>query len=590
MDLFSFFKLCGGLAFFLFGMNQMSEALSKMSGGSLEKTLKKITSNRFKALLLGVGVTAAIQSSSALTVMLVGLVNSGIMKLTQAIGVIMGSNIGTTMTAWILSLTGIDSDNFFVELFNPSAFSPILALIGIIMMMASKNMKKRDIGNIMISFAILMSGMSMMSAAVKPLAAIPEFANILTMFTNPILGVLAGLLVTVIIQSSSASVGILQAIALTGQLSFASALPIIMGQNIGTCISSVLSSIGTNSNAKRVAAVHVYFNIIGTVIFLAVFYTLNNFFGFTETFGQITPVGIAITHSVFNVVTTILLFPFAGFLEKLATKTIKSEADGDEIISTLDDRLLKSPAFALLECENVAIDMYELSVRLVRDSVSLLKNFDGKTFDKVLRYESKVDKYEDLIGAFLIKLSAESLKIEDSNKMSKLLHLIGDFERMGDHAENIALAAKELNDKKTTFSKSAMEELQVLFNALEEILAITLQAYKEDDPLIAMKVEPLEEWIDCLVEDIKARHIIRLKRGECTIELGFVLSELINNLERISDHCSNIALFVVSIKESNFGAHGYVKDLDIDNNREFKDLFKSYKREFTLPELKKNKA
>lgn len=588
MDIFDFFTLFGGLAFFLYGMNQMSEALSKLSGGKLEKMLKSITSSKAKALGAGAGVTALIQSSSALTVMLVGLVNSGILQLGQAISIVMGSNIGTTITAWILSLAGIESTNFFVRLLKPEAFSPILALIGIVMMMISKDEKKNDVGKVMVSFAILMYGMHLMNGSVAPLSDSPAFAALLIKFSNPLLGVLAGLIVTAVIQSSAASIGILQAISITGNLTFMSALPIIMGQNIGTCVTSVISAVGANNDAKRVAAVHVAFNVIGTVFCLGVFYALNAVFSFAFLNDNISPVGIAILHTVFNIVTTFILLPFTGALEKLAHFIIKDKPEQkDPIAASLDERLIATPAFALAECADVTKKMARESFEEITAALSMVENTDISALQKVEKQESDIDKYEDKIGTFLVKLSGKELIAKDSIEISKILHLIGDFERISDHGVNIAYSVKELCDKGLRFSEEAMRELNVLISALREILSMSLRAYEEEDVALARKVEPLEEVIDMLTEEIRARHIARLKAGACTIELGFVLSDLVTNMERVSDHCSNIALCIISIENSDLEMHEYVSSMDKKRADDFDNLLNDYSAKYSLAEMNK---
>ncbi len=582
MDIFAIFTLCGGLAFFLFGMHVMSSGLEKVAGGKLEKILQRMTSNPFKSLALGLGITAVIQSSSAVTVMLVGLVNSGIMKLGQAVGVIMGSNIGTTVTAWILSLTGIESENVFVRMFNPDSFSPLLALVGIALIMMAKSSRKKDVGNILIGFAVLMFGMSVMSDAVSPLKDMPEFANILTMFQNPILGVLVGAVFTAIIQSSSASVGILQALSLTGSLTYGMVIPIIMGQNIGTCITALISSIGVNKNARRVAVVHVYFNLIGTVICLSAFYLVNAFVDLAFVEEAITPAAIAVVHSLFNVLTTIILLPFSKLLEKLACLTIRDK-DKKEKYSLLDERLLRSPSFALSECENVTGQMAELARDNLFNSLGLVSHFSEKRATQLMSSEEKIDMYEDKLGTYLVKLSSKELSDDDSKQISKLLHCIGDFERIGDHAVNILSVAREMHDKGIRFSEEARSELQVLTDALIDILTTTTAAFVQNDTVLAQKVEPLEQVIDGLITEAKTRHIARLQSGACTIELGFVLSDLLNNYERVSDHCSNIAVCLIQIQDSQFDTHVYLNDLKTSGQPQFVSDFEQYQKQYVLP-------
>ena len=546
MDFFSILTMLGGLALFLYGMNAMGDGLAKVSGGKLERILEKLTSSPIKAVLLGCGVTAVIQSSSATTVMVVGFVNSGIMKLEQAVGVIMGANIGTTVTSWMLSLTGIESDNFFMQLLKPTSFSPILALIGVILIMFVKSEKKHDIGAIMLGFAILMFGMEMMSGAVEPLADVPEFTNILTMFSNPILGLIAGTVLTAVIQSSSASVGILQALCATGSVSFATALPIIMGQNIGTCVTAMISSIGAKKNAKRAALVHLYFNIIGTLVFMIAFYSINAVVHFSFLGHSANAAGIAVIHSVFNIVATVLLLPFRKGLVKLACLTMPdSEEDlalaaKDE--NVLDVRFLEKPAFAVQQAKHAAVDMAEVSRRAVFTAMDLLTDFNEEKADQVERYEQKVDHYEDEIGTYLMQISGGQISREDSQTVAMLLHSIGDFERISDHAMNLCEVARQMQKKEGKFSKKAVEELKIYTDAVREIIAMSYQAFEEEDLKKAEMVEPLEEVIDHIDKEEKKRHMKRLRKEKCTIELGFCLSDIAMNLERIADHCSNIAV------------------------------------------------
>lgn len=582
MSVFNLISLFGGLALFLFGMNTMSGNLEKTAGGKLEKILKVMTDKPLKALLLGTAITATIQSSSAVTVMLVGLVNSGIMQLNQAIGVIMGSNIGTTVTAWILSLAGIDSNNFLVNLLKPSSFAPIVAFIGILMTMTSKKNRTKDIGGICLGFAILMFGMEMMSTAMEPLAEMEGFRNLMVMFNNPILGVLLGIVLTAVIQSSSAAIGILQALSLTGAISYGMAIPIIMGQNIGTCITALLSSIGVSKNAKRVAAVHVYFNLIGTALLLSAFYVSDIIFDFAFTGSSIEPAGIAIIHSIFNVATTIILFPFSKLLEKLARKTVKDKkATGKSTF--IDDRLLNVPALAVSEGKDYTVQMGQIAIEALLDSISLVEKFDTKIVDKIIESEKKLDDYEDKLGTFLVKVSSHDLTDADSNMVSTLLHVIGDFERIGDHAVNIAKAAQEISDKQINFSENATAELKVATNAIKEILELTEKAFAENDFALAKQVEPLEQVIDDLLAEIKSRHIARLTGGKCTIELGFVLSDLLTNYERVSDHCSNIAVCQIQISKSVFDTHEYLNNYKTSGSETFTHSFDEYKNKYILP-------
>ena len=580
MDVFSLFTLLGGLAFFLYGMHVMSAGLEKMVGGKLERVLKSMTSSKWKGLALGAVITIAIQSSSAMTVMLVGLVNSGIMQLSQTVGVIMGSNVGTTLTAWILSAAGIESSNFFLRLLKPESFSPIVALIGVLLIMSSKEGKKRDVGTILVGFSVLMTGMSFMSQSVSPLADMPIFQDILVMFQNPIAGILLGAVVTGVIQSSAASVGILQSLSMTGSITYGMALPIIMGQNIGTCVTALLSSIGTNKNAKRVTAVHVYFNVLGTVICLSGFYLLNAFIHFDFIDSPINALGIAVIHSLFNLLTTLILLPFAKQLEKLAKITIREQSTKEEL---LDERLLLSPGLAIAECRNLSIHMAKAARDSMANAISILSKFDQKVADSITQQEEEIDLYEDKLGTFLVRLSSKDLSPKDSHDVSQLLHAIGDFERIGDHAVNILRVANEIHDKDIQFSDKAQEELQVITRAIITILNLTVEAFEENDPVIAAKVEPLEQVIDGLKLELKNRHIRRLQEGRCTIELGFVLTDLLTNYERVSDHCSNIAVTVIQIKDSSLDTHGYLNEVKNTGNPAFTQAFETYSLEYLLP-------
>lgn len=564
MDLFSILTLIGGLALFLYGMNAMGDGLAKVSGGKLEKILENLTSNPIKAVLLGAGVTAVIQSSSATTVMVVGFVNSGIMKLSQAVGVIMGANIGTTITSWILSLTGIQSDNFIIQMFKPTSFSPVLAIIGVIFILFINDSKKKDIGSIFIGFAILMYGMDMMSSAVKPLAEVPEFTNLLLKFSNPLLGVIAGALLTAVIQSSSASVGILQALCLTGAVPFSAAIPIIMGQNIGTCITAILSAIGAKKNAKRAAAVHLYFNLIGTVIFMTVFYLINAVVGFSFFHQAATPAGIAVIHSVFNVTATIILLPFAKGLEKLACLTIRDKKE-DVVVSAedrefmiLEPRFLEKPAFAVEQSRNAARKMAEESHNALFTALSLVDKYSEEGVERVENMESKVDRYEDELGTYLVKLSHKDISEADSRSLSIMLHCIGDFERISDHAVNIMESAQELYEKRLKFSENAKKDLEVLGQAVEDIVNTAYEVFDKQDMKLAEKIEPLEEVIDELSKEVKRRHVQRLRNGECTIEMGFILSDITTCLERVADHCSNIGVCVTQVNEDLYDTHSHL--------------------------------
>ena len=585
MDLFSVFSLFGGLAFFLYGMHVMTAGLEKLAGGKLERTLKKMTSNPFKSILLGAGITIAIQSSSALTVMLVGLVNSGIMQLGQTIGVIMGSNIGTTLTAWILSLSGIQSDNFFLRLLKPESFAPVFALIGIVMMLAARSAKRKDLGNILVGFSVLMFGMQVMGDAVSPLADMPEFASILTMFSNPLLGVLTGAVFTGVIQSSAASVGILQALSLTGGISYEMAIPIIMGQNIGTCVTALLSSIGVNRNAKRVAAVHICFNIIGTVVLLCLYYLIDWICGgFSFAKEAINPAGIAGIHSIFNILTTILLLPCAKLLEKLACLMVPNKDNREEKYSLLEERFLQTPAFAVEQSHTVTVEMADLAWEAFRLALQEINQYDEKTAQRIEELETEIDQYEDKLGTYLVKLSSQSLSLEDSKEISKLLHSIGNFERIGDHAVNLLDSAKEMHEKKIGFTEDAKKEMEVLFQAVEEIVRIAIEAFERNDLNLAEKVEPLEQVVDKLKLKLSSRHIERLQEGKCTIEMGFVHADILLNLERIADHCSNIAVCLIQTNEGAFDTHEYLHAVKDSETSAFMKDYEMYKAKYALPQ------
>lgn len=582
-NIFSIITLFGGLAFFLFGMNVMSGGLEKMAGGKLESSLKKMTSNPFKSILLGAGITIAIQSSSAVTVMLVGLVNSGIMQLGQTIGVIMGSNIGTTLTAWILSLSGVEG-NGLVQLLKPENFSPIFALIGILLIMMAKSDKKKSIGSILVGFAVLMTGMTLMSDSMAPLAESEKFQSVLTMFNNPLFGVLIGTVVTGIIQSSAASVGILQALAIkTGSITYGMAIPIIMGQNIGTCVTALISSIGVNKNARRVAVVHISFNIIGTIVFLSLFYGADAVFNFAFTNLSIDGFGISLVHTIFNLAATAVLLPFTKQLEKIANIVIKDKGDEDkEKFSFIDSRLLSTPSVATVEARSKTIEMSEVAFESVSESIDLIFNYDDKKAKKIADFEDKLDYYEDKIGVYLVKLSQGELSKIDSNTVSMELRAIGDFERIGDHAVNLLKAAKEIKEKKLKFSKHAEEELKILISALYEIFSITKNAYQNNDIELAKKVEPLEQVIDNLTKRIRSRHVNRLSDGECTIEMGFVLSDLLNNFERVSDHCSNIAVSIIETLESGIRPHEYLNSVKYSGNEDYDNSYNEYKEKYSI--------
>lgn len=580
MDIFSLFTLCGGLAFFLYGITIMSSGLEKIAGGRLERILKKMTSNPLKSLVFGAGVTAAIQSSSAVTVMLVGLVNSGIMKLSQAIGVIMGSNIGTTITAWILSLSGIESSNFFVRLLKPESFSPIMALVGIIFIMASKSNRRKSVGAVLVGFAILMFGMDVMKDAMAPLANMPQFTHILTAFTNPILGVIVGTVVTAVIQSSAASIGILQALSMVGGMTYAMAIPIIMGQNIGTCVSAMLSSIGVNTNAKRVAAVHVLFNVIGVIVCLSVFEFGYILFHFKFATNNISPFGIAIVHSIFNIVTTILLFPFTKLLEKMAMRLVPDKKQSSKNV-LLDERLLLAPTFAIAECYRQTIKMAELVEYNFINSTKMLKSFHAKKADQIRGNEIKIDTYEDKLDAFLLKLSNKELTEEDSNRISQLLLVIGDYERIGDHAAYILKIAETMKNDDKRLSSDAVEELKVIVKAVSEIFAMTLEAFRTDNITLAQEVEPLEAVIKKIIRKVKNRHIQRLKDGNCTAELSFMFSDLLNDFRRVAAHCGNIATSVMQLQDTSLDKHEY-NHRNKGEDIQFVSRYEDYKSRYSV--------
>ena len=589
MDFFDLLTMVGGLALFLYGMHAMGEGLSKLSGGKLESILEKLTSNRLMAVLLGAGVTAIIQSSSATTVMVVGFVNSGIMKLQQAVGIIMGANVGTTITSWLLSLVEVEGGNFILEMLKPTSFSPILALVGIVMIMGAKdNTKKNDIGIILIGFAILMTGMDIMSDAVSGLKDIPEFTNILVAFSNPILGMIAGAILTAVVQSSSASVGILQALCATGAVSFGAAIPIILGQNIGTCITAVMSALGASKNAKRASMVHLYFNLIGTLVFMATFYIANAFIDFTFLDGAASAAGIAVVHSVFNITCAVCWFPFANVLVKLATLTIRDkESDKNEELNTfalLDERFLEQPGFAVEMCRKVAAQMAEVSrdsLYLALDSVG---NYKEENFRLVREMEMEVDRYEDALGSYLVKVNNRDLTDADSKSISVMLHCINDFERISDHAVNIMESAQEMYKKNLSFSENAMKEFDVFANAVREIIRMSVDSYEESDLATAKMVEPLEQVINGLNAELKQRHIKRLRKGKCTIELGWVLQDLLTNIERVADHCSNIAVCLIEIKENEFETHSYVGALRAEKAQWFTDALYALGDKYKLPE------
>lgn len=588
MDFFGILTMAGGLAFFLYGMDVMGSGLSRASGGRLEMLLERLTNSRWKAVLLGAGVTAVIQSSSATTVMVVGFVNAGIMKLSSAVGIIMGANVGTTVTSWILSLAGIESNDFWLRLLKPSSFAPVLAALGVIFFLFSKKEKLKNAGMVFIGFAVLMSGMETMSGAVKPLAEVPEFTGILTAFSNPALGVLAGMVLTAVIQSSSASVGILQALCATGAVSYGAAVPIIMGQNIGTCVTAMLSGIGASRNAKRAALIHLYFNLIGTVVFMLVFYGANAIVEFDFMGNSANAAGIAVVHTIFNIFATVVLLPFSAWLEKLACLTIREEEkaaadDREEALQILDARFLATPGLALEQCRAAAADMADCAREAIFLAMSLISGYNEEKAQRVEMLEKKVDDYEDELGSYLVKLSGGDLSAKENRILSLLLHNIGDLERISDHALNIKEAAAELAEKQLCFSNKASEELKVFSQAVRDIVDLSWKALEEEDLEIAGKVEPLEEAIDSLNAAIKKRHIKRLRKGKCTIEMGFILSDITTNYERVADHCSNLAVSLFEVAEEEFGAHGYLDLIRGEDHPEFGEDVERMREKYILP-------
>ena len=596
MGIFDVLTLVCGLALFLYGMDVMGDALKKSAGRKLKTILGNLTSNRFKALGLGMIVTAVIQSSSATTVMVVGFVNSGTMLLGQAVGVIMGANIGTAVTAWLTALNGIEGGAdalAWTEWLKPDAWMPILALIGICLIMFSKKSKHKDAGAILMGFAVLMVGMDLMSGAVSGLKGDPNFTKILTMFNNPILGVLAGTVLTAIVQSSSASIGILQALSSTGAISFGMAIPIILGQNIGTCVTAMISAAGAGKNGKRTALVHLYFNIIGVVFWLGMYYLVGWILNMTNVFDIFTLAdnstinmwGIAAVHTVFKFLAVGLLFPFSNALVKLAEKTIKGDdKKGDEYTDMLDERLLDTPSVALERSRSVAGQMAVVACQYIRNSIGLFRNYDGKAADEIREAESKVDVYEDVLGSYLVKLSSQHMDERDSHEVTKLLHIIGDLERISDHSVNLVDSAEEIKDKSLVFSDEAKAELDVLYAAVTEIVTITEEALTTSNLELAARIEPLEQVIDDLRDDIKIHHIHRLKKSECTVEHGFVLSDILTNLERVSDHCSNIGGCLIEMaKNDTLDLHDYLHRVHV-GGLEYKELFGEYKAKYALPE------
>lgn len=591
MDFFDLLTMLGGLALFLYGMHLLGEGLSKLSGGRMERILEKMTYSKWRAVLLGAVVTAVIQSSSATTVMVVGFVNSGMMKLSQAIGIIMGANVGTTITSWILSLTGIESSSFFVQLLKPVAFSQIFALIGVIFLLFSGKEKYKNAAAVLIGFAVLMIGMDTMSAAVKPLADVPEFTNLLLLFSSPVPGMIAGIILTAVIQSSSASVGILQALCATGSVSYSMAIPIIMGQNIGTCVTALLSSVGTSRNARRAAIVHLYFNLIGTIVFMAVFYTWNTVVDFDFMHEVAKPYGIAVVHTVFNVFATCLLLPFSGILEKLAYFTIKEETAEheavrfiDEDVKTLDIRFMNNPALAMEQCRKVICHMADTVQEACRRAISLSGEYAQETAESVWQMEKDADRYEDVIGTYLLKLTGKVLSEKDSRALTLYLHCIGDFERISDHTAGIAAAYGKMEEKKQSFSPKAKEELEIFSRAVMRMVETSRIIFQEENADLIYETEALRDVIEELGAQVRKRHVKRLRKGKCTIELGFLLSDIITGYERIAAHCMQIAVSTVQVREeASMEMHGYNKERRGSNREQVQALYEGFLQEYVLP-------
>ncbi len=584
-DIFDIISLLGGLALFLFGMNLMSSSLEKRAGGRLKSLLSNITSNPFKGFLLGVGVTALLQSSSATTVMVVGFVNSGIMTLTQSVGIIVGANLGASITPWFLSLAGVEGGGILLKIFNMSTITSVTAFIGAVLYIFNKKPAKRDTGMIFLGFAILMYGMDAMSGAVEGLRDIPQFGEIVSLLSNPFVGVLAGTVITAVIQSSSASIGILQALATTGKISYGTAIPVIMGQNIGTCISAILSCIGASKNAKRAAIIHLSFNVISTIVVLPLYYLIYYLFRLNFADTAATPVGIAMANTVYKLVSITVLIPVLRFLEPLSRLLIRDSAQGGEE-TLLDERLLKSPAVAVARCHSVTVSMAELAVRSIFDALRQLSAFDGETAEKIVEAENKVDYYEDRLGTYLVKLSAQNLSAADNAEATKLLHMISDFERISDHAVNIQNSAEEIHEKKLQFSSDAMRELNTMIDAVSETMSLALASFRDDDLNSAVMVEPLKLVVDNLKDRIRLNHVKRMQTGECTIELGFILTDILTNLERVSDHCSNIAGYMLEMSGDNadIGVHEFLHNVRSGETKEFNDYYDYFKVKYRMPE------
>ena len=581
MDFFNVLSLIGGLALFLFGMNYMGASLEKLGGGKFESILEKMTNSPIKGVLLGAGVTAVVQSSSAVTVMAVGFVNSNIMSLSQVTGIIMGANIGTTITSWILSLTGIDSESFFISLLKPTSFTPILAIIGVMINMISKNEKKKNIGSILLGFSVLMFGMDSMSTAVAPLKDVPEFTQILTMFKNPILGVLAGAILTAIIQSSSASVGILQALSMTGSISVAAAFPIILGQNIGTCVTALISSIGTNKNAKRTGVIHLVFNVVGVILAMILFYGANAIVGLGFLDEAVNGVSIAIIHSIFNVFSTVILFPFAKQLEKLACLIVPEKSD-DSSSTLIEERFIMSPSYAIDKVKEKCNEMGNLAQDNVELCFDFLKEYSKENAKKIKENETKLDNFEDELETYLVKISAMDLSIDDSVKLSKLTHAIGNFERIGDYGVNILKTKSRMNESNMEFSEEAIDGLNVMGKAVSEIVNNSIKAFANDDIELARTVEPLEQVIDNIKVELRAMHSKRLENEICSFEKGMLFFDIINSFERIADHCSNLAVCVIELSQRSYQTHSYLKEVKSQSNKTFSKAFEEYLDKYSV--------
>lgn len=582
MPVYNLLILLGGLAVFLYGMSLMSEGLERYSGGKLKHILERLSDNPVKGILLGAGATALIQSSSSTTVMVVGFVNSGLMQLSQAVSIIMGANIGTTITAWLLSTTGLESSSPLLQMLTPAYIAPLLAVIGIVLYKAAKNGRKRDVGSVLLGLAILLFSIAAMAWAVQPLAQVPAFLRAMEILSNPLLGLLAGLLLTVILQSSSVSVGLLQAFTATGCVTFAAAIPMVLGQNIGSCITALLSSIGANKNAKRAAMVHLYFNVIGAAVLMALFYGLNAFLDFSFVSDRVNAAGVALIHTLFNLLSTLILCPFSGLLEKLACLTVR-DAEREEDEPLLDERLLATPAVALDQCRTTTKVMADLSRDTLDLALSMIGHYHKKEADTILQWEQQVDEYEDAIGTYLVKLSGYSLSLSDTHEVSRLLHCIGDFERISDHAVNMMKTSREIDEKQIRFSSEAQQDLLHMYRAVRQIVRMAVEAFHKKDLALAAQVEPLEQVVDLLKKQLKSRHIERLQRGECTMEMGFIFSDIITDCERVADHCSNIAVCLIQVHQDSFETHEYLNSLKNSDDKAFRTLYETYKAEYALP-------